>query len=311
MVVTVQPTNTIRESYVAICNLISSKEYYIIENVYICGSDNVSLLENANIQLSNPSYVPVIKDAVASYGGNQMWFSGKNKYSKDYIIRNYGCGTIATADFFLYLALQKPNFHSPLTAIALEDDNTIYYPNYDTYVREIHDRYTKTRRIIAVLGPRIAASVNTYTKTHNLDYRSTWKLTLTYYDMYEMIKEMLSQDIPVILSIGPNTPKLWGNDGIYFYQKYRIEDPKNEPLDKSSNEEEKDNRYCYMALKQNVNSHYVVVTGIEMDHIFGKVMLRISSWGKSYYINYEEYRDYVEAIGGTFTSSILYVQKTH
>ncbi len=261
------------------------------------------------IGLLNPKYVPVIKDSSVSYGGSQMWFSSKDKRSTDYIIRNYGCGTIATADLFLYLAMQDPYHTSKETEIALQGGNEIYYENYDAYVRLIHSEYTKTRRIIAVLGPRIAHSVNTYSKTYGLNYRASWKLTLTYYDMYEMIKEMLYQDIPVILSIGPNTPNLWGKKGIFFYQKYLIDNPENTNKENPSENTEKIPKYCYMALMQDVNSHYVTATGIEMDEIFGKIMLKISSWGKQYYINYEEYRNYVENIGGTFTSSILYIKK--
>lgn len=45
----------------------------------------------------------------------------------------------------------------------------------------------------------------------------------------------------------------------------------------------------------------------ETDPIPGKIMLHISSWGKSYYIDYEEYRNYVDKVGGKFTSSILYI----
>lgn len=267
-------------------------------------------VDNSNIQLSNPSYVPVTKDSVTYYGGSQMWFSGKDKFSKDYILRNYGCGTIAAADLFLYLALQYPRNRNALTEIALHGDRTIDYPNYDTYVRNINDEYTKTRRIIAVLGPRLAHSFNSYADTYHLNYKASWKLTLTYYDMYELMKEMLYEDIPVILSIGPNTPNLWGNKGISFYQKYQIEGLENEKAKENFIGTEKIPKYYYMALTNDVNRHYVTVTGIETDEVFGKVMLRISSWGKSYYINYEEYRDYIETTGGTFTSSILYIQRT-
>jgi len=37
-------------------------------------------------------------------------------------------------------------------------------------------------------------------------------------------------------------------------------------------------------------------------------VLGISSWGKQYYINYNEYRDYIDTTGGTFTSSMLYIR---
>ena len=38
-------------------------------------------------------------------------------------------------------------------------------------------------------------------------------------------------------------------------------------------------------------------------------MLKISSWGKESYIDYQEYREYIEKEGDRFTSSLLYLSK--
>jgi hypothetical protein len=256
------------------------------------------------IELSNPDYVPVIKDSATFYGGSQMWFPENRWYSKDYVLHNYGCGTIATADMFLYLALQDPSLQSPETESAFQGANQIKYENYDPYVRKINDQYTKTMRFIAVLGPKIASAINSYSKDYGLGYQAFWKWSLTYYDMYEMMEEMLEQNIPVILSIGPNTPNIWGKKGIPFYERKEIEYQEN---DETSSKGSKP--YYYKVRQQAVNSHYVTVTAIIKDDVAGRIMLRISSWGKQYYINYEEYRDYVENVSGTFTSSIVQVKK--
>lgn len=269
------------------------------------------------IELSNPNYVPVIKDSKTFYGGSQMWFSADRWHSKDYILHNYGCGTIATADMFLYLALQNERLKSPETEIALKNGSCpISYENYDPYVRRINDDYTKTQRIIAVLGTKIASAINAYSNYYGFGYQASWKLKLTYYDMLDIIEDMLSQDIPVILSIGPNTPKLWGKQGIPFYEYREIDyrDTNSKPSGKDQLSEhtkpsEVKKPYYYKIAQQNVNSHYVTVTGIIKDEIAGRIMLRISSWGKEYYINYEEYRDYIESTSGTFTSSIIQVKK--
>lgn len=257
---------------------------------------------NTMIELSNPSYVPVIKDAITYYGGSQMWFSDDHWYSKDYILHNYGCGTIATADMFLYLALSNNALQTPETELALKCLDHAYYDNYIAFVRKINDRYTKTRRVIAVLGPKVASAINSYAKAYGIGMKASWKLKLSYYDMYEMIEEMLSRDIPVILSIGPNTPCVWGKKGIPFYERKEIE------YQSSTTKDGKP--YYYKIVKPNISGHYVTVTGIVKDDIAGLIMLRISSWGEQYYINYEEYRDYVTNTGGSYTSSILYVKKT-
>jgi hypothetical protein len=268
------------------------------------GESTVPIKNNMIIELSNPNYVPVVKDADTFYGGSQMWFPANRWYSKDYILHNYGCGTIATADMFLYLALQNEDFKTPVTQLALQGVPEINYCNYDAYVRRINDDYTKTRRIIAVLGPRVASAINEYSKTYGLGYHASWKWSLTYYDMYEIMEEMLHKDIPVILSIGPNTPNLWGKKGVPFYERKEID-----YQDDSDQSAEVLKPYYYKEVKKAVNGHYVTVTGIIKDNVTGRIMLRISSWGKQYYINYEEYREYIDTNSGTFTSSIVYVKR--
>ena len=266
-------------------------------------------ISNQVIELSNPNYVSIQKDSGVSYGGSQMWFPKSNWYSKDYILHNYGCGTIATADMFLYLALQKEDQKSPITAIALSAIDQIDYQNYINYVRTIHDQFTKTHRFIAVIGPKVAAAINSYSDKNRLGLKASWKYKLTYYDMYDIMEEMLDHDLPVILSIGPNTPKLWGKKGIPFYEKKEIE-----YLEEDSSQNNNPKRckpYYYKAAYNNINGHYVTVTGIIKDEVATRIMLRISSWGKQYYINYEEYRDYVENFGGTYTSSLVQIKKDH
>jgi hypothetical protein len=260
---------------------------------------------NTTTQLSNPRYVPVIKDSLTCYGGSQMWFPETNWYSKDYILRNYGCGTIAAADMFLYLAQQNDKLQTPITASVLKDTGLVKYEDYDPYIRIINQEYTKTKRYIAVLGPLLASAINSYSSAYDLGLKATWKLGLSYYDMYDLIEEMLKQDIPVILSVGPNTPKLWGRIGIPFYERKEIEYQESE--DEKPSEKKP---YYYQVKQNNINGHYVSVTGIVKDEITGQIMLRISSWGKQYYINYEEYRDYIENYGGTFTSSIVQVKRS-
>ena len=272
---------------------------------------------NSSVELLNPNYVPVLKDSVTHYGGSQMWFPPTNRFSKDYILHNYGCGTIAAADLFLYLALKDESLRSPEVEIALQGTNSIMYDQYNSYIKKINKQYTKTHRVIAVLGPHLASAVNSYSKIYSLGYRASWKWSLSYYDMYAIIEEMLHHDIPVILSIGPNTPNLWGKKGVTFYQQF-VTDKGNDTSEKQTVTSEKQivtskkpfvtPHYLYKEVMKNVNGHYVTVTGIIRDNSAGTVMLRISSWGKQYYINYEQYRDYIENTGGTYTSSVVYIK---
>lgn len=283
---------------------------------------------NIVAQLSAPDYIPIVKDMHISYGGNQMWFPDNKKYSRDYILHHYGCGTIAAADLFLYLARQKKDLRTPLTDLALKKENEIVFTNYAAYVKMIHDQYTRTLPVLAVLGPSAAYAINSYSAYYGLGLRASWKWSLNYFDMYELIEEMLQKDIPVILSIGPNTPKLWGKKGIPFYEFREIEyldEENNNRNGQASSSVVKNSTvqtntegtveitkpYYYKAVKHDINGHYVIVTGLIKDELTGRIMLRISSWGNLYYINYEEYRDYVENIGETYTSSLIYIKNNY
>lgn len=300
--------------------------------------------DNICIELFHPEYVPILKDNSIHYGGSQMWLSNEKRYGKDYILHNYGCGTIATADLFLYLALQKESYQTAITSMALNNENEINYNDYTMYLHTINKKYTKTRPVLAVLGPSVASAINSYSSDYGLGLKATWKWVLNYYDMYDLIEEMLWKNLPVILSIGPNTPNLWGKKGIPFYELKEIdymelnetdtgtpsetdttEDPFTTTAYVDSTDGLSDNTtessaviskvpskpYYYHAIKQNICGHYVTVTALIKDEVTGRIMLRISSWGRQYYINYEEYRDYIESIGGTFTSSIVYIKENY
>lgn len=262
--------------------------------------------DNIVVQLSAPDYVPIIKDTGISYGGSQMWFPETKWYKKDTIIHRYGCGTIAVADLLLYLSCRKMYLRTPITALAVNADNQIVYQNYLSYVRKIHDQYTKTLPLLAVLGPIAASAINTYSEDYGLNLRASWQWTLNYYEMYDLIEEMLNKDIPVILSIGPNTPKLWGRKGIPFYELREIDFQPSQTVSDSSKEVSKP--YYYKTVKYDINGHYITVTGLIKDELTGRIMLQISSWGSRYFIDYEKYRDYAENVGGTFTSSLLHVR---
>lgn len=260
-------------------------------------------IKTITIDLLNPGYVAVMKDGISSYGGSQMWFPDKGRFSKDYVLRTYGCGSIATADLLLYLAIQNEAMQTGLTSVVLQDETGVKYENYDLYVRQIDKCYTHTRHIIAVLGPKVASAINTYSEDFDLGLKAAWRWKLSYYDMLDIIEEMLALDIPIILSIGPNWPNLWGKKGISFYERKEIDFP---DIDSSFL---KVKPYYYHAVQQGINGHYVVITGIVKDEIAGRIMLCISSWGKKYYINYEEYRDYIDTLSTTWLSSLVQIKK--
>ena len=104
--------------------------------------------------------------------------------------------------------------------------------------------------------------------------------------MLRDIRHLIRKNKPVILAIGPNRYNPFGKKGISLY------------VDKDGE--------LKSSIRENVHSHYVTVTGVCT--IKGREYLVVSSWGKKYYIDYKEYRNYVNNVGDKFTSGILYIQ---
>ena len=106
--------------------------------------------------------------------------------------------------------------------------------------------------------------------------------------MLGRMTEMLQNDLPVIFSVGPNTPWIFGKKSIGMYK------PENNGELKKVDQ---------------VSRHYVMLTGIAAGPKDGRTLLKISSWGRSYFLDYDEYREYVRKTGDTITSSMIYIRK--
>jgi len=255
--------------------------------------------------IKDEKYVPIINpDGDASYGGNQGWFPEDNKLSVDYILNYYGCGTIGASDLFLYFALKDTKYENKITNMAIKD-NMINYSDYMNYVRYINETYTHTPRWLGVPGPSLSNAINSYFKYAGINHKASWPLSFSKSEMLDKIEEMLEKDIPVIFSIGPNTPDLWGETMVnLYYQKKKGDEHYDGTLNELYQYDENDKR------STKINGHYMTITGIIKDKLSTKhnIMLRISSWGNLYYVDYDEYREYIENEGDKWTSSMIYIK---
>ena len=101
---------------------------------------------------------------------------------------------------------------------------------------------------------------------------------------------MLEADIPVLLSVGPG----------FFHKGQHL------PLYRRTPEGAYERA-------SSMRDHYVTVTGVmtteDMMASGNGDMLRISSWGHEYYINFSEYLDHVKKNDNFLFSSILYIHE--
>jgi hypothetical protein len=201
-------------------------------------------------------------------------------------MQRVGCGVIALADITIYLAEQNPNMMNDAIRRISKPKGLYNKNDYLEYVRLFNKHYIVHLLYNGMTGISLMNTLNRYFIVNNIGLRAKWKLLLSDEKMMKQIRHLIRKNKPVILSIGPNIPNVWGKNGISFY----IE--KEGVLVESNN--------------KNVHSHYVVVTGVVERN--DREYLVVSSWGKQYYIDYREYREYVNKYGGRITSSILYIK---
>lgn len=209
-------------------------------------------------------YVTIIKEGepVKSFGGNQNWF----RQTRFEYAANQGCGMIAALDVSSYLKGQKEMDFADYERCAAEFLKR--HPFTKLFLHEFKHN-NKSVFAIGILPNQICRYLNKKAKTTGLKTRFKWNGIHGHKDMYEKMKTMLSSDQPVVWSIYNKTGKL----NLYKY---------NEPKRKYE-------------VVSSTNNHFVTAIGIREQDENGKVlrMVEISSWGKRYFVNYDEYLNFV------------------
>ena len=192
-----------------------------------------------------------------AYGGNQAWFSYK-------FLKNSGCGVISSTDLLLHLYGRRQ-----ITRLEYMD-----------IARELWKKYFPVIPGFGMNGITMMIGLNRYFWNHKMPYVACWMLSGK--KLFSRIESMLSKDIPVILSVGPNFPLIWRKEKLTLYTKNQTG--------------------TYMPAAK-VKAHFVTVTGMDDE------MIQISSWGKEYYISVLEYEKYIQDNSSYLVSNIIYVKK--
>ncbi len=207
------------------------------------------------LELKKP-YPSVQNDHSESYGGNQM-------LSDKAMIRRCGCGAVAALDLLHYLT----------------GEASIPLARYNEELTGVCRRYLPLIPGRGINGLELAFGVSRMLREKRLPYHALWVFSGA--KLFERIREMLENDLPVILSIGPNFPRLWEKEKLRFYTRTA------------------DGRYLPAA---RARSHYVTVTGMD------EQWLQIASWGRKYYISREEYAAFVKEYSSYLFSNLLYLK---
>lgn len=239
-----------------------------------------------DISLTDPSYVKIANGTHVSYGGSQMWFAPKDAAHGSRRLAGGGCGLVAMADFLLYWSRKNRDLCPVLIKPLLEKEALDKEP-YMRYLRLLDRKYLPVLPSVGVTGVQLALAMNLFFLRNQLPLRASWKCFLNSPRMLACMTEMLESDLPVIFSVGPNTPWVFGKKTIGMYRR------------ENGGEIKEVDR---------VSRHYVMLTGIETGPD-DRTLLTISSWGRPYYLDYNEYREYVRTTGDSVTSGMIRIRR--
>ena len=223
------------------------------------------------LSLQHP-YISIALPHGKSYGGGQQ-------LSRDAMLRRCGCGVVAAADLLLYLT--RWHSHGAVDYFAgLLTDEPVPLPVYDALLRDLSRREFPMIPYAGINGVMLMAGMQLFFRRHGMPYTARWCIAPG--RLWERIEEMLGADIPVIMSVGPNFPLIWGDKRVRFYAQTPTGG--------------------YVPASR-AKAHYFTVTGLDCE------WLRISSWGRCYYLRRREFEDYVKHASTTIASNVLLVTR--
>ena len=210
----------------------------------------------------NRPYISVPLNGKESFGGSQMW-------SPRRMISQCACGPIAAFDLLNYVF--QDYGRSPLPFSSRED----YVRRFETFQKKFFPWLYPN----GINGIVLAFGLNRAFRYYDIPMTAVWSSSEG--KLLPRISRMLSQNLPVILSVGPHFPAIWKKTGIVLYRK------------------KPDGTY---APSGKALSHYVTVTALHND------WMTISSWGNRYEISIPEYMDYIHRNSIPLFSNILYIK---
>ena len=211
------------------------------------------------------AYPAVARARGVSYGGDQGWAGSRT-------MRLWGCGVTSVTDLLWYLAETRRCcadrlFSSPSGALTLR--------RYRESVEEIRRRIPLFPGF-GTNGVFLTWALNHSLRRSGIPLRGRWCVSGK--KLWSRMEGMLSRDLPVIFSVGPNFPRFWKRGKLTFY--VRTADGQYRP-------------------GPAISAHYVNVTGMDEE------WLRVSSWGRMFYVNRNEYEDYVRRCSCTLVSNLI------
>lgn len=241
--------------------------------------------------LTNRDYVKIVDDAgAASFGGSQRWFLDAS-YASDKTMAGVGCGSIAAADFMLYTSATHTDMgSSPARAVLRDAAGAYLKSSYMPFAADVFARYARPAPGLGTTGTALARGLNRYFRDYAIAHRAEWRFAMSGDAMLRKISDMLARDLPVITVIPAFTRLL---------RKKML--PMRSSLVAPRTAAFRGTNYDKLA------GHFIVITALRKG-VDDAPVLEVSSWGRRYFINYADYRRYVNWSVGAVTASLIYIK---
>ena len=214
--------------------------------------------------------------AVEAAGGTS--FGGDQRASSDPAMRRCGCGVVAAADLLLYLHRWHDDCYlPPLRSVPKEA--ALKQEQYEKILFRLRQKYIPILYPFGTNGFALAAGLNRFFKHCHVSIRTHWGVPSALF--WETMEQMLDEDLPVILSVGMNFPRVWEEKRLNFYRG-NGENP---------------------TITHRVRAHFVVVTGLDGE------WMQIATWGQMRYIRRAEYDEFRKQHSGTLLSNLMYLRR--
>lgn len=209
-------------------------------------------------------YISVNEGNRISIGGNQEYFKNYPGFFSKYKYGN-GCGIVALGDTLLYLkGCDGDVLHSRGVSYGKTFDSIASYRSFfDEIVHLTH--WIPTR--FGVTNILLTVWFNMICKSQKIDRWAYWGCSRKH--LYGRVARMLKEDIPVILCIP------------------YVLNPKRKKTALLT-------MYGIGTKNQRVNSHFVTVIGLTAHD--DKRFYKVSSWGKCYEIDVDEYDEFMKSL---------------
>ena len=202
----------------------------------------------------------------------QQSYGGNQTWLSRQDLQQCGCGAVAMTDFLCYVTRwhhYPPPEEYTADPIPLED--------YNRMVSRLQLHYLPMVPPFGINGIALAAGLGLYCKVHQIPLTAFWGVRQK--NFWNAMADLLDRDLPVVFAIGPNFPFLWTKYRLNLYRKCGE---------------------TYLAVSR-VKGHFITATGLD------ETWIRISSWGKEYYIHREEYAQYGRAHSLSLTNNLLWL----